>query len=619
MTTRHTSIRTLRRSLWGWLLVLGLVSGNTQVAHALDATPATTTSPDSKAQPTQSVAMPVATQVATPPASTKATSTQPIETSASTNATVRISPTTTTSAANNACVAKSANPCAEPPLLLDTAIIRLPAARVGRPYHQQIGASGGRPPYQFKLAEGTIPSGLQLSLAGQVEGIPVGATQKRFRVAVSDDGGQLARQEYVLTVLPLTIDKKIKPVPDELAKPATITALSIADAQKALPAKSQIETYVLTKKVVEGLKAPDAAASTPALAPAAAAGTAGSAAEAVAATDKPLVTSPSVASAPTSADEPPSPEELSDDGIAQLKRLLQPIVGVEYPNQGLFTAALDAQVCQYAAELTRKAAQAKQIAMSPLAAMAKVCPASKIAPAKPMKGQESDAPVPLADLPSTLLPPYWRRRLIDLARQHNSLLGIAAPQWQGSGCGCLQGASKGDIYAVFPNWHDPKTNAVVDFGLYERISLFAQPFDEDGNVTGLKLDNEEQLNFLRAAHNHGTKVDLTLYRGDWDFLRNLTDEHQEWVIRQIAVQAVRMVDAQLPGWGSQWHGWLPGPGYGQPERVADGISLYLDNAPLNDKALGASYARFRNKLILALIAELKRSKYPHTLNLMINQ
>ncbi|MBV8659993.1 MAG: hypothetical protein JO142_19405 [Burkholderiales bacterium] len=602
MTMRHTSIHHRRKAVAAWLITFGFAFVGMPTAKAIDATSAPQ--------------KPLALQPAPAPA-VVATSTpaQPVATAP------MVAPATATPSAN-ACVANRApNPCAEPPLLLDTAIIRLPSARVGRAYRQQIGVTGGRPPYQFKLVEGTLPNGLQINPAGQLEGIPVGTTQKRFRVAVNDEGGQLARQEYVLTVLPLAMVDKPKPTPEAPAKPATITAVSIADAQKALPAKSQIETYVLTQKVVEGLKAPEAASPPPAPAPAAGASTATAAnpAEAVAATDKPSVASPPAGSASTGADEPPSPEELSDDGIAQLKRLLQPIVGVEYPNRGLFTAALDAQVCQYAAELTRKAAQAKQIAMSPQAAMAKVCPASKIAPAKPMKGQESDAPVPLADLPSTLLPPYWRSKLIDLARQHNSLLGIAAPQWQGSGCGCLMGASKGDIYAFFPNWHDPKTNATIDFGLFERISLFAQPFDEDGNVTGLKLDNEDQLDFLRAAHNHGTKVDLTLYRGDWDFLRNLNDEHQEWVIRQIAVQAVRMVDAELPGWTSQWHSWLPGPGYGQPERVADGISLYLDNAPRNDKALGAAYARFRNKLILALIAELKRSKYPHTLNLMINQ
>lgn len=83
------------------------------------------------------------------------------------------------------------------PLRIDPRPLR--AARVGREYGAQLEATGGRPPYTWRLV-GRPPSGLHLRPDGWIFGVPWRSTVKTVAVTASDAEGQTATRAEVLTV-----------------------------------------------------------------------------------------------------------------------------------------------------------------------------------------------------------------------------------------------------------------------------------------------------------------------------------------------------------------------------------------------------------------------------------
>jgi plastocyanin len=62
----------------------------------------------------------------------------------------------------------------------------LPAAKVGVAYTAKLAATGGVPPYRWKVVSGSLPAGLTLSSAGRVSGTPTATGTSSFRVKLSD-------------------------------------------------------------------------------------------------------------------------------------------------------------------------------------------------------------------------------------------------------------------------------------------------------------------------------------------------------------------------------------------------------------------------------------------------
>jgi len=80
----------------------------------------------------------------------------------------------------------------------------LPDGKVGEPYDQSFGASGGKLPYSWSLESGSIPAGLDLSSAGELTGTPTEHGDFSFTVRVSDsqDPSQTARESFTLHIVP---------------------------------------------------------------------------------------------------------------------------------------------------------------------------------------------------------------------------------------------------------------------------------------------------------------------------------------------------------------------------------------------------------------------------------
>lgn len=76
----------------------------------------------------------------------------------------------------------------------------LPAMMAGNPFRQALSSVGGRAPYAYTLAGGTLPTGLALGADGVLSGTPVQRAPFNFSVRAKDAAGAAATQAYSGTV-----------------------------------------------------------------------------------------------------------------------------------------------------------------------------------------------------------------------------------------------------------------------------------------------------------------------------------------------------------------------------------------------------------------------------------
>lgn len=482
---------------------------------------------------------------------------------------------------------------ADPLSFEKTAVTTLPAAVENLPYTYRFRATGGEPPYVFRAADNGLPEGLTLDAAGNVNGATARRGRHTFLVELRDRWGQGVRQRFALNVVGPRAPSPARPASTPAADPP-IQTVPIAATQTPLRGRTLIDTWRLTEAVL-GKIAPPAAPPAP---------------EGEAEGEGAGASAPPAPPAP----DPDGLDELSEAGASQLATLLQPLINVEYPTRALFTAALDARVCTYAAELTAKVALETGKAAPGAAQWRERCLTAWQGPPPKTPPQLAETPVKWQDLPATLLPPRVRAWLVEQAMTTHDAAKAIAPGWSGTGCNCFVSESTGKVYGVVPNWSDPKTGPKADFGLYDRLVGYAQPFDEDGNVTPLAPD-AAQIDFLRAIHRYGSKLDVTLYRKDWQFLLRLPETQRRRVAEEAARQALRLIDTPLRRLDTRWEDRVPG--LAGESHVGDGITLFLDQPPPPGDARYAAFDDFRNRLVHALIAEMRQRHRHYTLNLMI--
>lgn len=107
------------------------------------------------------------------------TATSAADTTKKSNATVSVTPATTTLAVTTASV---------------------PGAQSGVAYSYPISASGGTTPYQWKVASGSLPQGFVLSSTGQLGGTTTQTGQFSFAAQVTDAGSSTASQTFSFSV-----------------------------------------------------------------------------------------------------------------------------------------------------------------------------------------------------------------------------------------------------------------------------------------------------------------------------------------------------------------------------------------------------------------------------------
>jgi uncharacterized protein (TIGR03790 family) len=92
----------------------------------------------------------------------------------------------------------------------------LHGGQAGLLYTQTFYATGGAPPYSWTIISGTLPSGLTLSPAGLLSGIPTGSGPSAFTVQVADNANANVSQSFSVTINGLAMPTIIttSPLPD---------------------------------------------------------------------------------------------------------------------------------------------------------------------------------------------------------------------------------------------------------------------------------------------------------------------------------------------------------------------------------------------------------------------
>jgi hypothetical protein len=75
-----------------------------------------------------------------------------------------------------------------------------PDGYTGAPYLQTLAATGGRPPYRWALANGSLPAGISLDTSGRLGGTPSASGNSSFTVSVSDADDLSATRMLSVTV-----------------------------------------------------------------------------------------------------------------------------------------------------------------------------------------------------------------------------------------------------------------------------------------------------------------------------------------------------------------------------------------------------------------------------------
>ncbi|MGM9512975.1 hypothetical protein ACS5PK_01850 [Roseateles sp. DB2] len=532
------------------------------------------------------------------------------------------------------CSAAPRPACVDPdPLSLERRPESLPNGVVGVRYQRGIRAEGGQPPYVFKLAEGSLPDGLRLDPGGLLDEVPTKAGLYRFRLSVADGAGRVASQSYLLRILPVR-------------KPEAPASGASSPSPSPAPRLSKLDLRELGKNggrtptaIVYQLQPAQLDALAPLTKPPEPADPAASAAG-----SEPSATEPALPTPP-----PPLGMPWSEDQQKQLQQWLEPLMGVEYPSRHLFLAAVDALACAQTRQLvTAEAQRLKQQAPSSQE-LAAACPPQQAAAgasappgtkaAKAAAGAASAASaastagggLPASashlgwrELPAWLLPQALRPWLADAAARERDLTPAQALQWTATpDCHCANARARQMIYAIAPNWLAPNPPQGMDFSLIHRITPFALPFSQDLGVDRPESWTPAQIAFIETARRFDTRVDFGIYRRDWRFLATEPALARESLLERFSTQIPRhareLLDMPLPGWQARAKAALPG--FGEVQRMGDGLTVYFDQLPdpAKDKVLAERFAEFYPRFIRGLGAALAENRSRrYAINLMLN-
>lgn len=77
----------------------------------------------------------------------------------------------------------------------------LPWGTNGHAYSSRVHATGGVPPYEFRIVAGHLPVGLSLELSGRIEGLPSAAGASTIMVAVTDQSGTKSMRSFDMRIV----------------------------------------------------------------------------------------------------------------------------------------------------------------------------------------------------------------------------------------------------------------------------------------------------------------------------------------------------------------------------------------------------------------------------------
>jgi hypothetical protein len=240
----------------------------------------------------------------------------------------------------------------------------------------------------------------------------------------------------------------------------------------------------------------------------------------------------------------------------------------------------------------------------------KICPQSE-------QGEGSDDcdPIAPADSCAAALTAKYSDELSGMASVKDPTVDTPV-RWSGCGSGCVierEGARgvQDVLYGFYPFWGvgkppdeaaagseqtGPESDGSVKegmavtspaFDILSRIGYFAFQLDDQGEITGDDRVDPSDEHFYDVAHRHGTRVDMVLYKDDWESVEG--DRAEKELFFSKARESIReklqtKSEARLPH-------MLPYLTLSLSERppVWDGVTLYFRSLPEQDADLFHSF------------------------------
>lgn len=501
--------------------------------------------------------------------------------------------------------------------------VSLPNAVEGQPYGPRLLVSGGRGPYRVAVVRGSLPAGLALTPEGMLSGTPKpgGPRSHGFVLEVSDAATppQVLRQAYAIYVAP---PRRAPPV---VAAPAPASAptfgQSADDASKLSRDIDEVWIYQLTEeKLGKVLKAHAARQQALALTAAAAAAPA-SAAASDAETEgdelpfsaEELQTGLKLLGLPAGrlpADAASFPEAAADAaepapavGVAELQRMLKPLLDTEYPTRALFEAALRAARCATWREwLDKASAQEPRLKGLDCRRVGRTPP-----PPLPPPGQWS-----ARSLHDALLPPALLAALLQEAERPIELSKAKGLSWKEADCGCVRRLPDDLITTLLPFWQASDKAAPVDFSAFSRIQLLGAALQDSGELRFPNHWARDIKAFAHQAQRHDARLELVIYRRDWTSLLSLPALEQQRRVPLIVERLLR--ELQQPA----LRPW-PRPlitAWDEDRHVFDGLTLWFEDSP-REPAQAQAFHRFYRELVNQLAQRMRLLKRPLSLNLVV--
>ena len=510
-------------------------------------------------------------------------------------------------------------------------------------------ARGGAGSYRVVVQQSRLPPGLSI-VDGLLSGVPTQAGRYDFVLEVQDGSSppQAVRQGYSLVISrPRAASRKpapaSAPAPLETEVPATLAESTLMRTDQ-----DQIVIYRMLQKDLDSIAPPEGDAPTDdkqAKPPDAAemaketvdllrklqdkldqmglpSSTIDSAAWEAAGQAPPGTARPAQRAAPGTPATPARPLNL-----AQLREMLQPMVDVEYPSLPLFDAALRGRQCGYMVELLRKGFREREGEAKNLPHID--CPRPPPAKAAPRSRADKRATTSagawsLRDFHDSLLPDDIRETVIELARVPIDRNKAADLRWADADCDCAHEIGNHDVvYGIHPFWRsrEPRKEPEVDFSRFHRISVLGVQFDHRLELVVPPEWRTTVSRLARDAHRHNTELDMLLQREDWQMLRSLPPE-------QVTERAVRAARTAFQIYNTNLESWLPNlrhlllPWWTEPETIFTGITIMFTDSPqpgVRDPAdpMLKRFQDFYHAFVLELIEQMKHSRRPATLNLVI--
>lgn len=546
----------------------------------------------------------------TPPAVPQA---RPSTASSSAAATAAATPSTTPSAPTPATTAAKR----PPDLRLVYVSVPLPSGRLDTDYKPREVVRGGRPPYHIEI-EGTPPPGLHFGNDGLLSGRPTRVGHYSFALRATDSASPPMEQEqhYVLRILPpASADAPAAPAsagpskPVTPATPGTLKGISLQDADASADMQADVPvSYLLTAKDLDDLIPPTDE-------------------------DKPKPTSTAVAPAPPLPALAALRADLDEDtGVitdppliapdkptpAQLRAILTPLVGVEYPSRAMFIGAVEAERCRYYLRRVAELAAERQLkapTVCPRPA-AQRSPLETPPPPKRNERRPDQTAVPLEVFFDSLVAEDNLRDAVAAATKLHPVGQSRPLRLTAEGCQCAPGHKNNEVVGIIPFWRAGETPMPINFNLFTRLQYMGVVLKDDGGYD-LPTDwNGALSGFSREAQRFDVAMDLVVYRRSWAQLLNQSDAVQTTMINNAAETAVRMVTQERDDTQTWMNRLLLKPGEDSNSRVFGGLTIFFDDTPAEGPAR-ERYTHFLQRFVDRILALMQKDGRSFRLNLVV--